>query len=453
MRVQMSNMDQDFRNKLKNYQHTPPDEIWENIEQKLDAREKSGFLFYKIAASIALLSFIASLYFYLNKTSYQYKSDNNHIFTEIIKENKKVTFYNLNDTDVSIADYHPTEEQMDGSIFLNEKEINIENGQHNKNEKIASLIPLPVSLDNKKNNLAIVIKKKPQKRSLLAEIFPEFYSKNFSQNNFNKTKVNKSWTIGGAFAPSYSYRHLTETNAIAGTNYYNNIESAVFTYSGGVNVQYKPQKRLSVQTGIYYSSMGQDMEHISVYANNIYNLLDEKYRDRYISTYNIVNSAGEISFNSSLVYFDETATARVKNLSDTKNKSSYDLSDPVFTKLNANIRQSFEYIEVPLIIRYKIIDNIIDVNLIGGVGANFLVGNNVYLMYENSKDVIGKTNGVNDINYSGSLGFGLEYPILNNVNIQIEPSIKYYLNPINSTSAVESHPYSVGIYTGVSYSF
>lgn len=451
MRVQMSNMDQIFRNKLKNFQQIPPDKVWGNIEQKLNAREKSGFLFYKIAASIALLSFIASLYFYLNRTSYQYKYGNNQNFTEIIKENKKGTFYNLDYTDVSIADYHPTEEQMDGRIFLNEKEINIENRQRYNDKKIVSLKPLPVSLENKKNNSDIIIKKKHQKRSLFAEIFPEFYSKNFSQNNFNNTKVNKSWTIGGAFAPAYSYRHLTETNTIAGTNYYNNIESAVFTYSGGVNVQYKPQKRLSVQTGIYYSSMGQDMEHISVYANNIYNLLDEKYRDRYISAYNIVNSAGEINFNFSLVYFDETATARVKNLSDAKD--SYDLSSPIFNKLNANIRQSFDYIEVPLIIRYKIIDKIIDVNLIGGVGANFLVGNNVYLMYENSKEVIGKTNGVNDINYSGSLGFGLEYPILNNVNILIEPSIKYYLNPINSTSAVESHPYSLGIYTGVSYSF
>lgn len=453
MRVKMSNMDQDFRNKLKNFQQTPPDEVWENIEQKLDAREKSGFLFYKIAASIALLSFIASLYFYLNRTSYQYKSGNNQMFTEIIKENKQQNPNKLNYTDVSIADHHPTEEQVDGSIFLHDNEISIENDQRYNLEKIASLMPLSVSIENQNNNSAIVVKKNPQKQSLFAEIFPEFYSKNFTQNNFNYTKANKNWMIGGAFAPAYSYRHLTETNAIAGANYYNNIESAVFTYSGGINVHYKPQKRLSVQTGIYYSSMGQDMEHISVYANNIYNLMDEKYRDRYISTYNIVNSAGEINFNSSLVYFDETATARVKNLSDTKNKSSYDLSDPVFNKLNANIRQSFEYIEVPLIIRYKIIDKIIDINLIGGLGANFLVGNNVYLMYENSKDVIGKTNGVNDINYSGSLGFGLEYPILNSVNILIEPSIKYYLNPINANSSVESHPYSIGIYTGVSYSF
>jgi hypothetical protein len=453
MSVQLSNMDQDFRNKLKNFQQTPPDEVWDNIEQKLDAREKSEFLFYKIAASIALLSFIASLYFYLNRSSYQYKFVDNHIFTEIIKENKKQNFNKLNYTDVSVADHHPTEEQVNGSVFLHAKEINIENDQHYKNEKIASLMPLPVSIENQHHNSPIVVKKKPQKQSLFAEIFPEFYNNNFTQKNFNYTKTNKNWMVGGAFAPAYSYRHLTETNDIAGTNYFNNIESAVFTYSGGVNVQYKPQKRLSVQTGIYYSSMGQDMEHISVYANNIYNLIDVEYRDRYINTYNIVNSAGEINFNSPLVYFDETATARVINLSDTKNKGSYDLSDPIFNKLNASIRQSFEYIEVPLIIRYKIIDKIVDINLIGGLGANFLVGNNVYLMYENSKDVIGKTNGVNDINYSGSLGFGLEYPMLNSVNILIEPSIKYYLNPINANSSVESHPYSIGIYTGVSYSF
>ncbi len=451
MRVQMSNMDQDFRNKLKNYQQTPPDEIWENIEQKLDARKTSGFLFYKIAASIAIISFIASLYFYLNRTSYQYKYGNNQVLTEIIKENKQLNSNKLNYTEVSIADNNSSEEQINGSVFLHQKEIYIKNSQRNKNEEIASLMPLPVTIENQKNNSAIVLKKKHQKRSLFAEIFPEFYSKNFSKNNSSNSKANKNWMIGGAFAPAYSYRHLTENNAITGTNYYNNIESAVFTYSGGINVQYKPQKRLSIQTGIYYSSMGQDMEHISVYANNIYNLMDEKYRDRYINTYNIANSAGEINVNSSLVYFDETATARVKNLSDAK--SSYDLSDPIFNKLNANIRQSFEYIEVPLIFRYKIIDKIIDINLIGGVGAHFLIGNNVYLIYENSKDVIGKTNGVNDINYSGSFGFGLEYPILNSVNILIEPSIKYFLNPINANSAVESHPYSIGIYTGVSYSF
>ena len=98
-------------------------------------------------------------------------------------------------------------------------------------------------------------------------------------------------------------------------------------------------------------------------------------------------------------------------------------------------------------------DKTLGINILGGVGANFLVGNNVYLIYDNNKDVIGKTNGVNNINYSGLLGLGLEYPIMNNLNILIEPSLKYYLNPINSNLEIESHPYSLGIYTGVSYSF
>jgi len=293
---------------------------------------------------------------------------------------------------------------------------------------------------------------KHQHRSFFAEIFPEFHSLKH-QNNYNSknSASNKNWMIGGAFAPSYSYRHLTKTNTPVGRNYYNNIESAVFSYTGGLNVQYKPQKKLTIQGGVYYSSMGQDMEHISVYANSVYSLMDEKYKAKYVNQFEIVNSAGKVNFSSPLVYIDETATARVDNLDQAKN--TFNVSEPIFNKLNVNIRQSFEYIEIPLLLRYKVLDKIVDINLIGGVGANFLVGNNVYLIYENSKEVIGKTQGVNNINYSGTIGFGLEYPIFSNVNILIEPSVKYYLNPINSTSVVESHPYSVGIYTGVSYSF
>jgi hypothetical protein len=42
---------------------------------------------------------------------------------------------------------------------------------------------------------------------------------------------------------------------------------------------------------------------------------------------------------------------------------------------------------------------------------------------------------------------------MDKINIRIEPSIKYYLNELNSSSPIESHPYSIGFYTGINYSF
>src|SRR6056297_101649 len=89
MKVHLSNMDQVFRRELKNYQHTPPVDVWENIEKELDTKKISGILFYKIAASIAVLTFIASLYFYLNGDSFLQKYSTNQFLTEIIKENKQ----------------------------------------------------------------------------------------------------------------------------------------------------------------------------------------------------------------------------------------------------------------------------------------------------------------------------------------------------------------------------
>jgi hypothetical protein len=445
-------MDQVFRTRLKNFRHNPPEEVWDNIQHKLEAKKDTGILWYRIAASIAVLMLIASFYFYVTYSSSFYTPETSPAFSEIIKPLKH-SGSAATTPDVFNDDVTGEGLQALDRNFLHTQNIEVAIEPRSDKERIASLTPLPVYVHRQKSDPDIIIPRKQTRHSFFADIFPEFYTSSPSPEDYysSPSREKKKWMLGGAFAPAYSYRHLTESSTIAGRNYYNNIESAVFSYSGGVNIQYKPQKRLTVQAGVYYSTMGQDMDHISVYANSVYPLIDEKYRDRYLNSYQITNSAGDISISSPLVFYDETVTARVENLDATK--SEYNLTDPMFNKLNANLRQSFEYIEVPLIFRYKLVDKMIDINLIGGVGANFLVGNSVYLIYENSKDVIGKTNGVNDINYSGSFGLGLEYPILNNVNILIEPSIKYYLNPINSNSAVESHPYSLGIYTGVSYSF
>ena len=135
------------------------------------------------------------------------------------------------------------------------------------------------------------------------------------------------------------------------------------------------------------------------------------------------------------------------------NKGFVNTADPIFQDIDAEVKQSFKYIEVPVVLRYKLIDRLIDFNIVGGVGANFLIGNDVILSHENNKEIIGETKGVNTINYTSSLGFGIEYPLMKRLNFRLEPSIKYYLNALNSNSEVEAHPYSIGIYTGINYTF
>lgn len=443
----LNNMDYVFRGKLKNYRQNPPVDVWEGIEQQLNAQKNiPGYSFYKIAASIAVLAVIASLYFYVNFSS---NSEIQQTFTAYkIEQTQTENNFNEQLTIVETDVY-------ENDLFQSDVYINKLADEHieiiERTEEIDQINPYLVEIKQVNSHPELALKSEKKKRNIFANIFPEFYSQSQVEFSMPSKISRKIWVIGGEFSPSFSYRHIAQSDNSSDNSFFNSVESPVFSYSGGLNVQYKSRKRLTVQAGVYYSSMGQDMDYISVYANSVYELIDPKYRDRYINAYAISNSAGEVVFNSPHVIIDQKTTARVDNLSGTK--TNYDIKNPMFANLDASIRQNFEYIVVPLILRYKLVDKMVDVNIVGGVGANFLIGNNVYLLYGNNKDVIGKTQGVNEINYSGSLGFGLEYPIFSNVRIHIEPSIKYFLNPINSNTEIESHPYSIGIFTGVNYSF
>jgi hypothetical protein len=144
---------------------------------------------------------------------------------------------------------------------------------------------------------------------------------------------------------------------------------------------------------------------MSVYANSAYDMVAEEFKDRFINSYSIENSSGDLSFNSSHVIIDGKSI-RVNNHSSSKGVA--DITDPNFTNLEAEIQQSFQYVEVPVLLRYTLIDKNIDLNIIGGFGANFLIGNNVYINYAGNKEVIGETAGVSSVNYNGTIGFGIE---------------------------------------------
>jgi len=67
--------------------------------------------------------------------------------------------------------------------------------------------------------------------------------------------------------------------------------------------------------------------------------------------------------------------------------------------------------------------------------------------------LIGKTKDMESVAYSGSLGLGLKYGLSKRFYLNVEPRIKYYLNSLNSNSSVSYKPYTIGVYTGLSYQF
>jgi hypothetical protein len=104
-------------------------------------------------------------------------------------------------------------------------------------------------------------------------------------------------------------------------------------------------------------------------------------------------------------------------------------------------------------LRYKVIDKTIGLNLIGGLAYNLLVHNSVYTTVNGSKYPIGDTKGLNPLSMSSSLGMGMEYNFSDKLSLNLEPMFRYYLNPFSTSASSLTHPYSFGIFSGVSYKF
>jgi hypothetical protein len=164
----------------------------------------------------------------------------------------------------------------------------------------------------------------------------------------------------------------------------------------------------------------------------------------------VLTSSGKIYTENPDVFLIDMAGDRVMT------KYTNDVFDPLKSKLsyiNNSLFQNFSYLEMPVILRYKLIDKSIDFNLIGGLSYNLLINNTVHTVIDGSKYNVGKTAGINPFMVSSSVGMGMEYSISEKISLNLEPTFRYYINPFNNIQSVGAHPYSFGVFSGLSYKF
>jgi hypothetical protein len=147
-------------------------------------------------------------------------------------------------------------------------------------------------------------------------------------------------------------------------------------------------------------------------------------------------------------------------LADSRNRvesmlpgSIADPSKYPLTQVGSNIHQVFRYLELPLLIRYKIIDRSIDLNFSGGMSYGLLVDNFAYTKSGSDMIPIGHTAGVNMHSLSSQIGLGMEYNISGRVTFNVEPVFRYYVTPFNDLSGALYKPYSFGLFSGFFYKF
>jgi hypothetical protein len=257
-----------------------------------------------------------------------------------------------------------------------------------------------------------------------------------------KTVLNR-WSLSAMASPNY-YSKFNSGQSQASSDLAS-AEKSLVSYSGGMEFSYKLSKRISIQSGLLYSSVEKEVTGIGAFSG-----FRNYYTAKSGSEFSVQTSNGSIVVTNNDIYLRDNVATRLKT------RYSADVFNPAkanLTYINNSVNQNFNYLEIPLLFKYKAIDRKVDVIVVGGLSYNMLVGNTAYANVDGMKYSLGKTEGLNPVNFSSSLGLGFEYNLSRKISFDLEPTFRYYLIPFSDITGSDGHPYGFGIFTGLSYKF
>lgn len=463
MTGEQKNIDHLFRNGLNGMREKPPRHAWDRLDRALDGqiRRKKMFYFKLAAASALILLAFGAGFFYatiLNKPAdFAGKgvlnepppaillpdSSGTSSIQPAIPESQQVELSNLEDREAPDADTEK-EQGFQGRLAMTDQEPAVHSDHDLLAVDVSNPLQEPVA-HPAIHTLAFIKVTELESSKLYTE--PAMIGKAatektiYSYNGFypldnyddRPEQKGKRWVIGAQFAPTQSYRDISVNyNANSFTNQglednLNDAEEALLSYAGGVNVDYNFSGKWSVQSGMYYSRIGQ--------VNN--DALQYKQSNNEILLIAINTSTGRIDFAIERVPDD---VRKLNNPKDTIDMGGLN---------SVKVIQNFDLFEVPLVVKYKFLNKRFSMNLSGGLSPAYLLGNNTYLEMEDRKYDIGDAGNLNSMIVNTSFGLGMEYLVTKKLSVNFEPTFKYSLSPINSNSDFSYHPYYFSWFTGI----
>jgi hypothetical protein len=488
------NIDNFFRDRIYDYEAPAPMDVWKRLNNQMEQkRAKSRWIMIgSMAASFAILISL-SIGYYIG-INHRLSSVNNKVSTTPVIRNSQIKSF----SNVVITNNSANNELNKNTIRKNIGNINKDEYKNSIQNYNNTLLLASQNATSEKINAqemhspVILADLKPIKTKILNIInlnrisVPNSYVNEYlaSEKSYfdiyepeTEEKQNYSWSIGGSAAPLYSYRNIQSNNSDYSTEVLNKAEKPILSYAGGIKVNFEIN-RWSFESGVFYSQIGQNISNpsttrvVTVISNSggdeyiqnnndgILNLPSDGKNTRYengngtnsSSNYftvsaddNIVNSNGITNTGSR----NENVNNKTSGLGTTSNDKLF-VGSPSSSGAGSTLEYRYKYIEVPFITHYRIIGSSkVNLSLSGGISANFLVGNNVY---DNNNNAL-INEGIEKINYAGILGFSFNFPIAHQLNFLLEPRYRYNLNSISKVTNIDTHYYSFGVFTGVSYRF
>jgi len=460
------NIDTLFQEKLKNLEVTPNKKVWNAIESKLNNKKRRILPMWWYPGGVAAILVLGFLLFpFLNDSDHIKKQpviivapETNTNNSNSVKKEIDPLFNKNDEKTLLVKERNKTlpikkEEKFENPQQLVAKETQntikketeslvskkamkkiflTDNGQGNridslKNKTIIAQENILENTETKKSNLikeAINVDKKldttfKNKSDIQSPKKDIFTVVNDTKKGGKKNKK-RLWSISPVVAVlgSNSFSNTSPIDASL-----SNSTSGNNSYSYGIQVGFKVNNKWTIQSGVHLQEISFSNNQIAVVSTNSSNT-------------SIAFSSGD-NFN--------LQDASVKNLNAEK------LSLDAVT-IDGNLDQNYGYIEIPLEIKYNLLEvKRLKTEIIAGFSSLFLNKNTISLNSD-SISQSGEATNLNNINFSGNFGLDFKYSFTKNWSLNLNPMFKTQFRTFSENSN-GFKPYFIGIYSGISYQF
>jgi len=467
-----NDMDKVFRDKLGDFQQQPPEEIWVGIKAGIGGKPTRRILvpLWQVAAGAALLITAGSLYlFFIRPMDSQIAGNTNPVqqkietgtpsvqadAREIISGNSQ-TNRSADQEKIESGKFRIHEEVQTAEIVVISEYTDLINDENRITDRddnstlysgadcipelmpVAYLQPVGKAIIPRKN-----VKYTNVKEILIIE--DELYAE--------KEGKDDRLMLSAQVSPTFSYRDIGNPGSEV-TRQLNTSESGKISYSGGLQFGYKTSGRLSIYAGVMYAQLAYNINQVGRFNVNkqAYETDILSSPESSVSVYSVRNSIGVLQSASRDSYVKGDNGTISSSIDFFGNLIGGEVPSE-FVETGGKIEQSFQYLELPLLLRYNLFDRKFGINLLGGLSTNILMGNKATITTGNETFNLGSTGSVRDVNYMGNVGVGFDYELGKNLLFTVEPQFKYFLNSINenSNNLISNRPYMLGMFTGIKF--
>jgi hypothetical protein len=509
-------IDQLFQEKFQDFEVTPPEMVWTNIEEKLKEKKKRRVIpFWWWTSGVAAL-FVVGIFIWNSNDDVVINPNNN-----VVIDSKNATSNEKNNT-ISVEKKNSENNSSDeiskeiklsddaivttDSDLKTKENLNSENDREQKStEKSSGKVKKSIkSFEKNASDEATVANHNKRKQKIKNTGAETFVNQNSDRNSNNSVAENKlgedEKTIKNNInSPEKQNELKTENNigidkiamknqeniAAKGENNAAKDSTVVATVEPNKLEELLNEKEKQIAkeqklnrwqvtpnlAPIYFGSFSDGSpldenldENTKAYNNNLsYGVAVNYAVNKKIKIRTGVN-AFTVDYNTNDIVFFQNSNARMmKNVEPTLQGSLIEiipiknLNTALFNKLETEqndgvLNQKMGFIELPLELSYKVLDKKFGIEILGGMSTMFLNKNEVFLEADGMRMKLGEATNLNSVHFSTNLGLGLNYKFYKQFQARIEPTFKYQINTFSRDSE-NFKPYIIGIYSGISYSF